>query len=243
MPPPMTVTLANPGSFPLAAVMGDLSDHNGTDQPGLEWRDGGVPVSTRFDDPYFSLAGGLAETRHVFLAGNDLPARLRPGFHVAELGFGTGLNCLALAQVAVMPVVMTSFEAYPMSVGQLAQAHAAFPELAEWARQLRDGWGRPVIRVGQVELRLVAGDVADTFPGWQGMADAWFLDGFSPAKNPGMWCDQVMAEVGRHTAPGGTFATYTAAGAVRRALEAAGFRVERRPGFGRKRHMSAGVLA
>lgn len=105
-------------------------------EPQLEWRDGAVPVSTRFDDPYFSLAGGLAETRHVFLEGNGLPGRLCPGFHVAELGFGTGLNCLALAAVATVPVRMTSFEAFPMSMDQLARAHAAFPELAPLALSL-----------------------------------------------------------------------------------------------------------
>ena len=64
-------------------------------QARIDWRDGDVPVSTRFNDPYFSLENGLAETRHVFLAGNDLPARFRGGFHVGELGFGTGLNLLA----------------------------------------------------------------------------------------------------------------------------------------------------
>lgn len=222
--------------------MSELTDQGGAGQPGLEWREGGVPVSTRFDDPYFSLAGGLAETRHVFLAGNDLPARLRPGFHVAELGFGTGLNCLALARLASVPVRMTSFEAYPMDLAQLQRAHAAFPELADLAAELRAGWGRRAIRVGPVELDLVLGDVAATLPRWPGRADAWFLDGFSPAKNPEMWSDAIMAEVGRHTAPGGSFATYTAAGHVRRALEAAGFAVERRPGFGRKRHMSAGRM-
>lgn len=222
--------------------MGDLGENGGADQPQLEWREGGVPVSTRFDDPYFSLAGGLAETRHVFLAGNDLPARLRPGFHVAELGFGTGLNCLALAQVARVPVVMTSFEAYPMSPAQLARAHAAFPELAGLAAELRAGWGAAMLRVGQVELRLVLGDVAATLPGWQGRADAWFLDGFAPARNPGMWSDALMAEIGRHSAPAASFATYTAAGHVRRALAGAGFAVERRPGFGHKRHMSVGRM-
>lgn len=216
-------------------------DHNAT-APGLEWREGGVPVSTRFDDPYFSLAGGLDETRHVFLAGNDLPARLRPGFQVAELGFGTGLNCLALAAVADQPVTMTSFEAYPMTPDQLLQAHAAFPDLAPLAAQLRDGWGGDVIQVGAVSLHLVVGDAQITLPAWQGRADAWFLDGFAPAKNPQMWGDDLMAAVGRHTAPGGTFATYTAAGGVRRALAAAGFLVERRPGFGRKRHMSVGRM-
>ncbi|WCR03454.1 tRNA (5-methylaminomethyl-2-thiouridine)(34)-methyltransferase MnmD [Paracoccus saliphilus] len=214
----------------------------GRHEPALEWREGGVPVATRFDDPYFSLADGLAETRHVFLTGNDLPARLVPGFHVAELGFGTGLNCLALAAITEMPVRMTSFEAFPMSLPQLEQAHAAFPELADLAAELRAGWDREVIAVGQVELRLIKGNVRETLPQWQGRADAWFLDGFSPAKNPEMWSDELLAEVRRHTAPGGSFATYTAAGHVRRALEAAGFSVERRPGFGRKRHMSTGRM-
>lgn len=220
--------------------MGDLTDITQADQPQLTWRDGGVPVSVRFDDPYFSLAGGLAETRHVFLQGNDLPARLRPGFHVAELGFGTGLNCLALAAVAEMPVIMTSFEAFPMDPAQLAQAHEAFPQLAPLATQLQQGWGGSVIQVGQVELHLQIGDVRQTLPAWDGRADAWFLDGFSPAKNPEMWAPEVMAQVGAHSAPQATFATYTAAGHVRRALADAGFQVERRPGFGSKRHMSVG---
>ncbi|WP_304619490.1 tRNA (5-methylaminomethyl-2-thiouridine)(34)-methyltransferase MnmD [Paracoccus sediminilitoris] len=220
----------------------DLDHQTPEGDPQLDWRDGTIPVSTRFDDPYFSLAGGLAETRHVFLAGNDLPARLAAGFHVAELGFGTGLNLLALAQIAAQPIRMTSFEAYPMGVAQLEQAHAAFPELADLAAQLRTGWGSPQIRVGQVTLDLVLGDVADTLPAWQGRADAWFLDGFSPAKNPQMWDDAIMAQVGLHTAAGGSFATYTAAGHVRRALGRTGFEVNRQPGFGGKRHMSVGRM-
>ncbi|SES69559.1 tRNA (5-methylaminomethyl-2-thiouridine)(34)-methyltransferase MnmD [Paracoccus homiensis] len=222
--------------------MGDLAKNASGDQPQLEWREGGVPVATRFDDPYFSLQGGLAETRHVFLAGNGLPDRLRPGFHVAELGFGTGLNALALASVATCPVVMTSFEAYPMDRAQLEQAHAAFPQLADLSARLRAGWPGMRIQLGQVDLRLVIGDVAQTLPDWTGAADAWFLDGFSPAKNPQMWAGEVMMQVGRHTAAGGSFATYTAAGHVRRALSEAGFQVARQPGFGRKRHMSVGRM-
>lgn len=222
--------------------MGDLSDSAHADQPQLDWREGGVPVSTRFDDPYFSLSGGLAETRHVFLDGNGLPKRLRPGFHVAELGFGTGLNCLALAQVATMPLRMTSFEAFPMSLAQLEQAHAAFPELAPLAAELRAGWGAPRVQVGQVTLEVILGDARATLPAWTGRADAWFLDGFSPARNPEMWTEALMAEIGAHSSPGASFATYTAAGHVRRALAEAGFAVERRPGFGAKRHMSVGRL-
>lgn len=231
------------------------SGSGAADRPALSWRPGGVPVSERFDDPYFSLGGGLEETRHVFLAGNDLPARLRPGFHVAELGFGTGLNALALAQVARVPVRMTSFEAFPMGAAQLERAHAAFPELADLSAALRAGWGadgvtdggadgggREIV-LGQLRLQVVVGDVRRTLPAWRGRADAWFLDGFSPAKNPQMWGAALMAEVGRHTAPGGSFATNTAAGHVRRALAEAGFVVARAPGFGRKRHMSRGRLA
>ncbi|WP_199261047.1 tRNA (5-methylaminomethyl-2-thiouridine)(34)-methyltransferase MnmD [Paracoccus binzhouensis] len=208
----------------------------------LDWREGAIPVSRRFDDPYFSLNGGLDETRHVFLAGNDLPQRLRPDFHVAELGFGTGLNLLALAQVATVPIRFTSFEAFPMSLDELARAHAAFPELAPLAAQLRAGWPHRRMTVGLVEAEIVEADARQALPGWEGRADAWFLDGFSPAKNPELWGETLMADVARHTAPGGTFATYTAAGHVRRALAAAGFVVTRAPGFAGKRHMSRGRL-
>lgn len=216
----------------------------------LEWRDGAIPVSTRFDDPYFSLAGGLAETRHVFLAGNDLPARFRPGFHIAELGFGTGLNMLA-ALIAWRdsgtegPLRFTSFEAYPMAAPDIARALSAFPEAAAVAAPFLSQWseGRTRIALEGLELEIVLGDARETLPSWQGRANAWFLDGFSPAKNPDLWTDDLMANVARHTAPGGSFATYSAAGGIRRALAAAGFTVERRAGFGTKRHMTAGKLS
>lgn len=213
----------------------------------LEWREGGLPVSTRFDDPYFSLADGLSETRHVFLAGNDLPARFRPGFQIAELGFGTGLNMLAvlLAGGDALPIRYTSFEAYPMAAPDIARALAAFPEALGVASPFLDHWaaGRREFRLGQMTVDVIIGDARETLPQWQARADAWFLDGFSPAKNPELWSPELMGKVGQHTAPGGTFATYTAAGYVRRGLQAAGFTVERRKGHGHKRHMSVGMLA
>lgn len=89
---------------------------------------------------------------------------------------------------------------------------------------------------------MIIGDARHTLPAWDGVADAWFLDGFAPARNPELWEAPLLAQVAAHTAPGGTFATYTAAGAVRRALDAAGFDVARVPGYGRKRHMSRGTL-
>ena len=221
-----------------------------TDQTAtLEWRDGAVPVSTRFDDPYFSLSGGLEECRHVFLAGNALPERFRPGFHIAELGFGTGLNMLAAliawrAAGAPGRLCYTSFEAFPMAAADIERALAAFPEAAAVAGPFLDLWAAGARRIELPELaaEIVPGDARATLPRWPGRADAWFLDGFAPAKNPELWTPELMAEVAAHTAPEGTFATYTAAGAVRRALQAAGFQVERLPGYGRKRHMTAGRL-
>ncbi len=216
--------------------------------PDLDWRDGAVPVSRRFDDPYFSLAGGLQETRHVFLAGNRLPERLRDGFHIAELGFGTGLNLLATALIwqttgAPGTLRFTSFEAFPMQAEDMARAHAAFPQTAALSDLLLQQWQTgTLITLPGVDLQVITGDARQTLPDWPGKADAWFLDGFSPAKNPELWSADLMAEVARHTAPGGTFATYTAAGHVRRALAEAGFTVSRAKGYANKRHMSVGHL-
>lgn len=215
-------------------------------QAELEWRDG-VPVSTRFADPYYSLEDGLAETRHVFLAGNGLLDRLRPGFHVAELGIGTGLNLLALIalvrETGQGPVRYTGFEAFPLSASDMRAALAAFPEVSDDAEALVAVWekGGP-FRTPEVEATFVLGDARQTLPRWPHTADAWFLDGFAPARNPELWEPALLAEVARHTAPGGTAATYSAAGEVRRSLAAAGFEVERRAGYGRKRHMTAARL-
>ena len=216
---------------------------DGEQGDAVDWRDGVVPVSRRFDDPYFSLNDGLAETRHVFLAGNDLPGRFQDGFRVAELGFGTGLNLLAtLLATGGKRLHYTSFEAWPMAAVDIARALQAFPEVLAVAGAFLEAWGAGARRfaLGSVEVEVIVGDARATLPLWNGVADAWYLDGFSPARNPELWSDQMMDQVARHTAPGGTFATYTAAGQVRRGLTAAGFAVSRVPGHGTKRHMTLG---
>ncbi len=211
----------------------------------LEWRDQLIPVSTRFDDPYFSLDNGLAETRYVFLDGNRLPQRFCDGFHIAELGFGSGLNLLAALGMwrqsgQTGRLHFTTFEAYPMHPEEMLRAQSAFPELNELSRELMPYWGETPtgFSLPDLEFRMIQGDARQTLPTWQGQADAWFLDGFSPAKNPQLWEPELMRAVADHTVLGGTIATYTAAGAVRRALSDSGLLVERRPGYGRKRHMT-----
>lgn len=212
----------------------------------VEWDEKGAPVSTLFADPYFSAHDGLDETRHVFLAGNELPSRFRTGFHIAELGFGSGLNLLAAWKMweesgATTPLCFTSFEAYPMDNVQMQRALSCWSELAEYASRLVAGGHN--IQTDTLHLNVIIGDVCETLPAWQGYANAWFLDGFSPVKNPKMWTPDILQSVADHTAPNGTFATYTAAGHVRRALQDAGFNVRRAKGHGHKRHMSVGVLA
>jgi tRNA U34 5-methylaminomethyl-2-thiouridine-forming methyltransferase MnmC len=215
----------------------------------LDWTAEGVPISRRFEDPYFSLSDGLAETRHVFLAGNDLPGRFRPGFAVAELGFGTGLNLLTLWDAwdrAGIPgtLFFTSFELSPLAPEDMGRALAAFPELGPRCDALLAAMAGGSLRfaLGPVAVEIVPGDARATLPQWTCAVDAWFLDGFAPARNPEMWEPALLAEVAGHSRPGATLATYTAAGHVRRALEAAGFAIARAPGYGRKRHMTCGIL-
>jgi tRNA U34 5-methylaminomethyl-2-thiouridine-forming methyltransferase MnmC len=224
---------------------------NQTDQ--IEWRtdnaERSVPVSTRFDDPFFSLDDGVAETNHVFLGGNDLPASFRDGFHIAELGFGTGLNLLVAWDAwqragLKTPLQFTSFEAYPMSRDDMRRAHQSFPSFDGKRDMLSEAWTGDcgVLDLPGLRAHVIVGDARETLPAWEKSADAWFLDGFSPAKNPELWAPSLMQAVADHTGRQGTAATYTAAGHVRRGLSEAGFTVTRTQGYGRKRHMTRAVL-
>ncbi|MEO0485340.1 MAG: tRNA (5-methylaminomethyl-2-thiouridine)(34)-methyltransferase MnmD [Pseudomonadota bacterium] len=227
--------------------MADLDRNLPTDQSEITWRES-VPVSARFDDPYYSLENGLAETRHVFLAGNDLPARFSDGFHIAELGFGTGLNLLTAALAwresgTAGRLHFTSFELYRLPPDVSQAAHRAFPELTDLAAELTPLWdGATSLTLDWLNVTIIEGDARETLPLWRAKADAWFLDGFSPARNPELWEPPLLTTVAQHTNTQGTCATYSAAGAVRRALDTAGFDVTRIPGYGRKRHMTRGVL-
>jgi tRNA 5-methylaminomethyl-2-thiouridine biosynthesis bifunctional protein len=230
----------------------------GTSGPELDWQDG-HPVSRRFGDVYFSRDSGIEETRHVFLAGNRLEARwaaLPAGarFTIGETGFGTGLNFCAAwqlwARVAPRDSVLryVSVERFPVASDELARALAMWPELAPYAGALAaqyaefaPGWHRFHFAASRVILTLAIGDAATMLGSLAGSCDAWFLDGFAPAKNPEMWTQDVMAAVGTHSRAGATVATYSVAAAVRERLQAAGFTVAKTKGFGRKREMLSGT--
>jgi tRNA 5-methylaminomethyl-2-thiouridine biosynthesis bifunctional protein len=218
------------------------------DPASLDWSPDGAPRSRRFDDVYFSAEGGLEESRAVFLAGCGLPDswRGRDRFVVGELGFGTGLNILALLELwrRTRPVGgrlnIFSIEAFPLSRQDAERALGAWPELADISAALlrrwptADGFHRVDLPALGASLDLAVMEAADALRLWSGRADAWFLDGFSPARNPQMWRQEVLDLLAERSAPGARAATFTVAGAVRRGLETSGFAVARRPGFGRK---------
>ncbi len=235
----------------------------------LTFNNEGTPVSRDFDDVYFSNDDGLEETRYVFLDGNQLPERFmthpRDSFIVAESGFGTGLNFLTLWQAfaafrdaypdaTLQRLHFISFEKFPLTSADLKSAHAHWPELAPWAQQLQAQWPmalpgcqRLVLDGGRVTLDLWLGDInelVDTLDDTHNrQVDAWFLDGFAPSKNPEMWTPGLFTAMARLARPGGTLATFTSAGFVRRGLIEAGFDVVKRKGFGRKREMLTGALS
>ena len=209
----------------------------------------GTPYSEAFADVYHNAAGGIAEKRHVFLAGNDLPARWagRERFVVLETGFGLGLNFLLTLQAwrrdpsRCSRLHFASIEKHPFSLQDLRTLHARYPELEEEAAELHARW--PVLVPGVHRLEFGAATLTILFGDIKGLrelrlaADAIYLDGFAPAKNAEMWTPQVLRAVSRLAAPGATAATWSVAGPVRHALEQTGFAVEKRPGFGGKREM------
>lgn len=218
----------------------------------------GIPRSAAYDDVYHAAAGGPAQARHVFLAGNGLPARWRGRKHftVLETGFGLGLNFMATWQawaddpLACETLHFVSLEKHPLSAEDLARAHAAWPEFTPFSADLRAAWPpleggthRIALGAGRLTLELVFADAVDALPRLDVSADAFYLDGFSPAKNPELWSPEVCRALAAHAAPGATLATWSVAGAVRRALVGTGFALTRRPGFAGKREMLTGVYA
>lgn len=218
----------------------------------LRLAEDGTPFSLDYGDVYYSSDGGLPEAVHTFLHGNGLPARLHGAgtFTIVETGFGTGLNFLATwdAWRALAPagarLHFVSVEKHPLAPADLEAVHRRWPELLPLARALAaryppliPGFHRRHFEKGGVTLTLCFGEAAAMLSALEARVDAFYLDGFAPAKNPAMWSEAVFEALARLAAPGATAATYTVAGEVRRRLAAAGFEVIKQPGFGRKREM------
>ena len=213
----------------------------------IEYDERGVPIATRFDDPYFSFSHGLEEAQYVFLDGNSLSSRLSSGFQIGEIGFGTGLNFFAVWQLwkalnQTGTIHFTSFEAFPMTKKDRLKSLKPFVEITDLVNAFSARFDGTRFEADGITLRVVAGDVNTTLKAQHQFYDAWFLDGFSPQKNPDAWGESLLLDVGKHTKHQGTAATYSAAGHVRKKLTNAGFTVSRTKGYGGKRHMTTAVM-
>ena len=220
------------------------------------WTEKGTLYSNVYDDVFFHDGNGLDETDYVFLQGNQLRERLpKEDLKVGELGFGTGLNFLLTWKLwretgrkHGRRLTFISCEKHPLSLDILEKSHSQFPQLKEFSSQLREKW--PPVKTGfhllefeegQVALLLLFGDCFESLKKFEGKVDAWFLDGFSPAKNKDMWSEDVFKHMAWHSHENTTLATFTAAGFVRRGLQEVGFEIERIKGFGYKKHMTVGA--
>ena len=229
----------------------------------LEWINN-QPYSLDFNDIYFNSENGLQETEYVFIEHNQLKTRFssletsleKESFTVVETGFGTGLNFLTVAihWLALAPkyaqLRYISIEKYPLTLLDLARAHAMWPQLAVISNELlqeytniKAGINVYSLAGGRIQLVLHADDIAVVLPLISQKADAWLLDGFAPAKNAEMWSRNVFEHIANLSQNNTTFATFTSASAVRRGLQTVGFKVRKQAGFGKKREMLSGIFA
>jgi len=250
----------------------------------IHWDDQQQPVSSQFDDVYFSRDNGLEETRYVFIDNNQLTDRWNmPSsnklFTIGETGFGTGLNFLVTWQLwrqcsprsidgTPRRLHYISAEKHPLHPVDLEKALSLWPQLSKLSGHLMEHYppqpGTGVKRIlfdhGNVALTLYLGDASEGFRQFgpcdtsgtpitnrtdlapQTQIDAWFLDGFAPAKNPTMWQPDLFEAISRLSREGTTFATFTAAGMVRRGLQSVGFECSKVRGYGRKRDMLRGTF-
>ncbi|MGD8582974.1 MAG: tRNA (5-methylaminomethyl-2-thiouridine)(34)-methyltransferase MnmD, partial [Gammaproteobacteria bacterium] len=222
----------------------------------IEWNNG-TPYSTEFGDVYFSVADGFEETHYVFLQQNELSQRWidADSFVIAETGFGTGLNFLVTMMAWLESAAddaclhFISIENHPVSPADIVRLGHHWPALRPFVDELLLSYPPPVpgmhlidLAGGRVKLFLFFDDVEHALGQIDYKVDAWYLDGFAPARNPQMWSERVFELIGRHTRVGGSFATYTASGVVRRGLASAGFVVKKVPGYADKRDMLRGFI-
>lgn len=218
----------------------------------IDWDDQGRPHSRQYDDVYFAINEGIDETLHVFIEQNHLRQRFaamtpHDCLVIGETGFGTGMNFFCAWQLfaelapAGARLHFVSVEKYPLSRDDLARAMQLWPQLAAFTQPLlaqyvaiHPGFQQFSLDGGRVTLTLMIGDALEQLPQLDARIDAWFLDGFAPAKNPDMWTPELFSQLARLSRPGATLGTFTTTGWVRRALIEAGFSMKKVPGLGKK---------
>lgn len=236
----------------------------------LSYQKDGAPYCQRFDDIYFESESGYLQSDFVFIQKNNIKRRLQTAkktFTVAETGFGTGLNFLLTlqayqkAQLAsstpLPPLHFISVEKYPLTKDQLVKSLSILPQLKELALKLTSSYPECTIEEfeqefqatflnGQVHLTLIFDDATRGFSSVKcskvGLVDAWYLDGFTPAKNPEMWSKELFSQISRLSKEQATLTTFTVAGIVKRQLRDIGFRLQKHLAHGKKKEMFVAVM-
>ncbi len=223
--------------------------------PDIQWQEDSLPYCRNFQDIYFPSGESEQIVWHDFIVANNLPEAWhnKDIFTITELGFGTGFNFLVTSKLWETQksdhawLHYISCELSPLGPEQISRAISGFTELKPYLKILLDryptrtrGFHRVIFERQRISLTLLFGDAAECLSQLQARVDAWYLDGFAPSKNLELWSERIFAEMARLSHPGSTFGTYSAAGFVRRGLQAAGFEVERRKGSGNKRESLRG---
>ncbi|MBS1957863.1 MAG: tRNA (5-methylaminomethyl-2-thiouridine)(34)-methyltransferase MnmD [Bdellovibrionales bacterium] len=216
-----------------------------------------TPFSERFDDVYFAEDSGIEESRYVYLEGVDLASRLsvNPVHTIGEIGFGVGLNFLLTLQFfksaakSTQKLFYFSAEQFPVHKNDLVALYALYPELAQESHELLVQYpvltpGVHTLRFceGRIVLYLLIGSAEQMFANIDTPIQSWYWDGFAPTKNPDAFSETLFQTLSAVSAPRARGASFTSAGWVRRGLEKAGFKIEKRCGFGRKRECIRGDL-
>ena len=228
-------------------------------ESSLDWQDG-VPISKRYGDYYFSSDDGIEEVKHVFIKPNNLvhrwnkPRSIRP-FTIVETGFGTGLNFLSIVDAWAktpepkLDLHFLSIEQEPLSIENMGKAHKQWPQFSSYSSQLLEQYpnrvrGKHEISLcdNRVTLSLIYGNIHPELANYSFSSDCWFLDGFSPAKNPDMWRSSLFKLMAQRSNTNATFSTFTSASKIRKGLEEEGFEVLKLSGYGKKREFLSGKI-
>ncbi len=214
----------------------------------LAWRNG-VPYSERFDDIYSSHSGSVEESRHVFLHLNNLPTRWvkAQSFKIGEIGFGIGTNFLTTVKEWLSTsnenslLHFWSVEKHPLAKSDLQRVLINCQEIGDLVPLFIDrypalikGTTRIVFPEWRVILTLSFLEALDALKSCESEFDAWYLDGFSPNKNPDLWSKEIFSEINRLSHAATTLSTYSVASIVRENLAASGFSAKKVGGFGDK---------
>ncbi|MDX1958523.1 MAG: bifunctional tRNA (5-methylaminomethyl-2-thiouridine)(34)-methyltransferase MnmD/FAD-dependent 5-carboxymethylaminomethyl-2-thiouridine(34) oxidoreductase MnmC [Leptospiraceae bacterium] len=217
----------------------------------------GELFSEVFQDIYWSTEGGLEEKKYIFLEGNDLENKFKSekNFSILELGFGAGLNFFTTLELFAKnrkqdsKLNYISCEKYLLDEKTHREVLNDFPEIEVYTdnffqkyKDLNPRYIEVHFPEFGVNLQILKGDALTNLKELETEIDCFYLDGFSPSKNPELWNKEIFFELARIGKENSSFATYSVSRSVKDALTESGFEWKESKGFGKKKGMLSGKL-